>query len=146
MDNSTELFSLEVDETAKSTFLEMARWTKFLSILGLIFLGLMVLIGLALGMMADSLPGNNPIAAFGATGIIVYFLFLAGICIYPIITLLKYSTGIKAAINMNDKGRFNRSINHLKNTFKYYGILMIIMLCIYGVALVAVAVAGLSKR
>ncbi len=56
MDNSTDLFSLEVDDTAKSTFLEMARWTKFLSILGLIFLGLMVLIGLILGMMADSLP------------------------------------------------------------------------------------------
>jgi len=42
-DNS-EIFSMDVDDHAKITFLEMARWTKFLAILGFIVIGLLFLL------------------------------------------------------------------------------------------------------
>ncbi len=149
MDNhnaSTELFSLEIDETAKSTFLEMARWTKFLSIMGFIFLGLFVIAGIVLAMVADNMPGNSPFAVFGAVGTMVYFIGIAAVTFYPVYALLRFSTGIKPAIKNHDKFQFNRALRSLKNTFKYYGIMMIVFLGIYGVVIVVVAFTGVMNK
>jgi hypothetical protein len=143
--DNTGLFTLEIDESAKRTFLEMARWTKFLSIMGFIFLGLMVLAGIVIAVVADSLPGNSPFAAFGIVGTMAYFLGIAAVTFYPIYALLRFSIGIKPAIKSADKLRFNNAITALKNTFKYYGIMMIIFLGIYGVVIVVVASRGVMN-
>ena len=150
MDNynqSPGLFSLEVDEVAKSTFLEMARWTKFLSIMGFIFSGLILVAGLVVGMAgatSEAFAGSS-LALIGATGIMVFYVLIACIGIYPSLMLYRYATGIKNALMMNDKLHFNNALRSLKRVFKFYGIMIIVMLCIYGVAIIAV-IAGVAMK
>ena len=146
---NSEIFSVEVDDSAKITFLEMARWTKFLSILGFIFLGLMILGGVAFGLVISSSPifANQlgPLSSIGAAGIIILYVLMAAIMFYPTYALFKYSTGMKTALNTNNKQKFNEAIAYLKNVFKYYGIMAIIFLGLYGLLMVFGVMGALGK-
>lgn len=136
--NKSDIFNLEVDEYGKSTFLEMTRWTKFLAILGFVMIGLLVLFGVGMAMMAGTLSqlSNSPMPAGGGMAFMIGTLFIVGIYIYPIYALLKYSTGMKLAMNTNSKEQFNSAIGYLKNMFKYMGILAIIILSLYAVVFI----------
>jgi hypothetical protein len=60
----SSLFGINVDQTAKSHLAETAKWAKFLSIMGFIFCGFIVLIGLFFGtfvsMLSSQYGENNP--------------------------------------------------------------------------------------
>lgn len=143
----SDIFSMEVDDVAKSSFLEMARWTKFLAILGFIFLGLMLIGCVFFGVAVSNMPiYGSMLGGSNATGImIVYFVIIAGINFYPIYALLKYSTSIRTALAANDKTKFNEAIGYLKSMFKYIGILMIIILAIYGLIFIIALLAALGR-
>ena len=147
--NKPDIFTLEVDEYGKATFLEMTRWTKFLAILGFVMIGLMLLFGVGMAMMASTFSqmSTNPMGNIGGVGIFIVVLFAIGVYFYPIYALLKYSSGMKLAMQTNSKEQFNSAIMYLKNMFKYIGILMIIFLCLYAVLIVfAILGAALASR
>jgi len=140
-----DIFKLEIDENAKTTFLEMARWTKFLAVLGFVALGLFLTLGIIISIFlpifAESMggPSATAIASLGMAGpvfVIIFFLIFIGIEVYPIYALMKYSSGIKKALTTENKEQFNRAIKHLKNMFKYFGILAIIMLVCWGIDII----------
>lgn len=139
MDNfnrNTDLFAIEVDEHAKATFLEMARWTKFLAILGFITLALLVVGGLFAAAFTAAAGFNSPLSTLGVTGILLTFAVIVLICFYPFYGMLKYSVHMKAAVATQDKIKFNTAVVYLKNVFKFYGIISIIMLGMYGLMLI----------
>jgi len=141
-----EIFKIEIDETAKSTMLEMSRWTKFLAIMGFIFMGLMFFIGLILGATYSNINGGDTSGT--NIGIVVAFLVVlifAGVYFYPVFALLKYSSLIKAAMRTSDKDQFNRALRYQKNMFKYLGILAIITVSLYGIALVLQVIAAVNR-
>ena len=147
--SNSDIFSMDVDDQAKISFLEMARWTKFLAILGFIALGIMIIAGIVLGLVISSSPmiasQLGPLAGIGGIGIMLVYVLLAGIMFYPTYALLKYAGGMKTALNSNNKQKFNEAVAHLKNFFKFYGIMMIIFLGLYGIAMV-VGVLGAMGR
>lgn len=133
-----EIFRLEVDTTAKATFVEMARWTKFLAIFAFIMMGLAlagsVIAGIILSKFYDNSANTQPLVDGGATASIVVAviaIIVIAINLYPAYALLKFSTCIKAAVAADDKEEFNRAVRYLKNMFKYFGIMMIVVVCIY---------------
>jgi hypothetical protein len=131
------IFSLEVDEQGKATLLEMSRWTKFLAIIGFIFMGLMLLVFWVMGTAMKNMPvDSNPLATLGLPALMIMFMVIAAIYFYPIYALLKYSTGMKTALQTNDKAKFNEALGYLKGMFKYIGILMIICLALYGIGII----------
>lgn len=145
-DRKADIFSMEIDESVKATFLEMTRWTKFMSIVGFIVVSLMVLGGIIFGLIASNLSiYNNMLGGYASVVIIAYVVIAAAINFYPIYALLKYSTGMKTAMLSNDKNKFNESVAYLKNMFKYIGILMIIVLALYGL-LIIIGILGAFGR
>jgi hypothetical protein len=72
-------------------------------------------------------------------------LVAIAIYFYPIYALMRYSGAMKIAMNTNSKEHFNTSITYLKNAFKYMGILMIILLCLYGIMFV-IGIGGAMMR
>ncbi len=145
-DRKADIFSMEIDESVKATFLEMTRWTKFMSIVGFIVISLMVLGGIIFGLIASNLSiYNNMLGGYASVVIIAYVVIAAAINFYPIYALLKYSTGMKTAMLSNDKSKFNESVAYLKNMFKYIGILMIIVLALYGL-LIIIGILGAFGR
>jgi preprotein translocase subunit SecG len=133
-----DIFKLEIDQDAKNSFLDMARWTKFLAILGIVMLCLLLALGvffsLFINKFAESYGGASPIAGLGSGGpviIMAFFVIIVGIYVYPTMALLKYASGIKIAIATDNKAEFNKAIKYLKNMFRYTGILAIIMIGLY---------------
>lgn len=142
-----EIFKLEVDATAKNNFLEMARWTKFLAVLGFVTIGLLFVLGIVISfVLSNTSLGGSQFSSLGAVGpvaFILVFLTIIGVNFYPIFALFRYSQCIKVAMNTDNKGELNNAIRHLKNMFRYIGILTIIMLAFYGFNII-ITIAKLS--
>jgi Family of unknown function (DUF5362) len=150
----SDIFKLEIDPQAKRSFLEMARWTKFLAVLGFVFLSLMLTMGIFFAVFLRTFAENyggmqaQAIANMGAAGpiaVVAIFLIVIGVYFYPTYALFKYSQCIKVALNTDNKEQFNLAIKYLKNMFKYMGILMIAFLVLYGFQIAAGALSAAGK-
>jgi hypothetical protein len=129
-----DIFKLEVDITAKSYMLETARWAKFLAILGFIFMGLGLIFVIFMGSFMTSLGGLY--GAMSSSILIVYMLLFIGLYFYPVYALLKFSSLVKPALQTANQQQFNEALKYLKNMYKYIGILMIVILALYGVGII----------
>ncbi len=135
----TDIFKMEIDDQAKSNFIEISRWTKFIAVVFFVMFGLILLAGIILAILIPTLSSQPQFAAMGSYGpvlIIICTLALIAVYFYPTYALLKFSGNVKAGLNTGDKELFNSSIRHLKGMFKYMGILMIIILILYGVEII----------
>jgi hypothetical protein len=139
----SDIFKLEIDTTAKNSFLEMARWTKFLAILGYVMMSIVLALGIFMSFFITSFyeayGGTSPLASLGAAGpiiVMLFFIVIIAIYIYPTYALMRYSNYIKSALTTDNKDQFNDAIRYLKNMFKYIGVLMIIVLALYGIEVI----------
>jgi hypothetical protein len=148
----SDIFKLEIDSNAKGSFLEMARWTKFLAILGYVMMGIVLALGIFMSIFINSFyeayGGTSPLAALGSAGpiiVMLFFMLITAIYIYPTYALMKYSACIKTALTTDNRDQFNMAIKYLKNMFKYIGILMIIVLALYGIEMVIGLFAAIGR-
>ncbi len=136
--------NLEIDQSGKYNLAEAAKWAKFMGIIGMIMVVLMILGGLAFmtigSQMLDSaqIPGL-PVegAAFG-----IIYIIIAALYFYPTWTLLKFGTQTRLGIKNENQAQFNEGLSSLKNCFKFVGILTVIVIAIYVLAMVALAVGA----
>jgi hypothetical protein len=122
------LFELELDQEARNTFQETAKWIKFFSIIAIILLGLFFLIMLAFGtriatVLGEAFPLNDSGAGSMIIGVLVVVGSILGAMIY---FLLKASNKIKTGVQTNSQADFNEGISALKTFFIIYGILSIL--------------------
>jgi hypothetical protein len=75
----------------------------------------------------------------------VVYILVVCLYFYPVFALLKFSNLIKPAVQAANKEQFNNAFRYLKNMFKYIGILTIIFLSFYGIAIIF-AVIGIAMR
>lgn len=143
--SNSEIFNLQVDEVARAHMLEMARWGKFLSIVGFISLGLLALAAVAM-LFSTALVDTMGYGVFG-TGIAFIYLVFAALYFYPAYALYKFSNTVKPAIRTANQAQFNQALSHLKGVFKFVGIFTIIIIGIYGLififAIIGAAVSGM---
>ena len=131
------IFHLGIDETARAYMLETSRWAKFLALIGLILTG-MLSIGLVFLIFGSSEISKQFGAAYGigyGIGMFLFYLFIILIILYPSLTLLRFSKKIKPALQTGNNEQFNDAIKNLKNTFKFWGIYMIVFLAIYCISI-----------
>lgn len=143
--SNSSLFSLTIDPVTKSHLSEAARWAKFLAIIGFVFLALMVVGGLFVStIMASSMSqfeggyggGSANIFASMGAGLAVLYIILAVIMFFPLLFLLRFANRTKAALASNDQQVLNTSFQNLKAYFRYIGIITIIILAFYAIAIV----------
>ena len=150
MEQSSSLFSLSIDPLTKSHLNETAKWARFLAIVGMVFLVLMIIFGLFFStMMATSRnPFEEPVeggsglmSGFGI-GLAILYIILAVIWFFPLLFLLRFANGIRAALHSNDQNALNVSFQNLKSCFRYVGIITIIILGMYALAFVIALLGG----
>lgn len=137
------VFELGVDETAKAYLLQTARWTKFMAIMGFVGTGLMILVAAIIAMNAQdfnrgfsSRAGTSFEANYNIgyrIGTMIGYLALILLYLYPIICLFKFSRSIKTALLNNNTQQFNAAMKHQRNMWRFMGILMIVLIGLYGV-------------
>ena len=141
--SNTSLFSLSIDPVTKAHLTEAARWARFLAIVGMIGLALMILFGIFGSAMlfstAGSFDGNYGASGMGAysSGIFAtYMIVIALVYFFPLLYTLRFANKMRTALNANDQQALNTSFQNLNICFRYIGILTIIGLVFFGIAMI----------
>ena len=141
--------SLVISEDIRSYLYESAKWTKFLSIVGFVFTALMVLLSLSVGSLMTAMntavgEQHNPYAALGSGMLTVILLLSAVLYFYPSFLLFKFSNATKQGVLYGDQESLNAGLSKLKSFFKFWGVLMIVILGFYALALLFGIIAGIA--
>ncbi|RYZ48740.1 MAG: hypothetical protein EOP49_17870 [Sphingobacteriales bacterium] len=135
----TDIFNFGIDEVGKAHMLETARWARFLAIVNIIMISLMViivvLVAYANGSDFAQTFGPQVGMGFGIASLVFYILLVL-LFMYPLVGLLRFSNKIRPALETGNAELFNESFRNLKNVFKFFGILTIALLAIYGIMIV----------
>ena len=125
-----EKFELGLSEEIKGYLSETAKWAYFLSIVGFVGLGLMVLFGLFFGTIMGAAMENLYDVGYSA-GLGMVYVVLALIYFFPILYLYKFSKKMKTALSSNNNEALAASFLNLKSHYKFVGIFTIIILSLY---------------
>jgi uncharacterized membrane protein len=145
--NETTLFKLEVEELSTRFLSETAKWGKFLSIVGFIFIGLIVIVAIFAGTLLGTMAGfggNAMLAGGMSIFITILYLAIAALYFFPCLYMFRFSTKMKRALAENNQELLNSSFENLKSCFKFMGIMTIILLSFYAIALLIGIVGSLA--
>lgn len=150
MENSDLLNNdLQVSPASQTFLNEAARWGKFLSIIGFIFCGLMVVLAFFIPTLLMRVPPYNQIASTmtsaTSAGLTIGYLLLALVLFFPCLYLYKFSVKMKVALTAISQENFEISLQNLKSLLKFYGIFAIIILSIYALAFIVVMLGVAMK-
>ena len=118
--------SIELNRLGIHYITEMRKWTLFISIIGFIGIGLMIIGGFVMVFFSGMLPGEGigPIT-------VLPLILIAVIYFFPVFYLNQFSSLSKRAILFNDTNLVSEALKYLKMHFKFIGVLFIILLIIY---------------
>jgi len=142
------LFELQIDHQSSAYLNETAKWTKFLSIVGFVFCGIILLVAIFMGSLigsAFSRYGATGASGFGGIFSFVYIV-IALLYFFPCLYLFNFSNKMKTALRNNDQEQLNTSFKNLKSCFKFLGIFTIIILGFYLLVLIIGLFAGIASR
>src|SRR6185369_17044845 len=92
---------LQVDQTAQSQLKETAKWAKFLSIVGFVMCGLLVLLGILMATVMSRFSSSSSMGGLaGGMGAIVSIFYIAFAILYffPCLNLFRFSIKAQSAI------------------------------------------------
>ncbi|MGB1283569.1 MAG: DUF5362 family protein [Polaribacter sp.] len=137
----TELEQLTVNSRSKNFLTETAKWTKFLSIMGFIGIGLMIIFSFFAGAIFDNLPNAQPMPIDMGMTLTITYLIIAVIYFFPVYYLFQFSGKMKAALLAKNDETLSDAFEMLKSHYKFVGVFTIIMLSLY-VLIFVVAMLG----
>lgn len=132
---------IEIEQQTLNQLNTARKWAMFLAIIGFIFLGLILIMGLIAGTFLKTFNSGGQGVGIPEASVFVIMLLLAIVYFFPIFFLFRFSKLTSLAIQTLDKLILHKAIKNLKYYFVYIGILIIVVLVIYFIVLV---VAGSS--
>ena len=142
-----EVKNLEITSDINVHLTEAGKWGSFLSLLGFVFIGLIVMGGFVMSLVFAFMPSS----AFGGHSIFPFPMFLIGflyliigaVYFFPILYLFRFSSRIKQALRFKDQEKLSSAFMNLKAHYRFIGIIMIVGLALYAVMFVVMLFAGL---
>jgi len=113
---------------------ETAKWCQFLSILGFIFIGFILIA--AIGMLIFGSALNSSLGAsqgfiFPTSLAALLYLGIGALYFFPIYYLYNFSSKMKKATFSGGSHELEESFKNLKSHYKFVGIFTIVILSIY---------------
>lgn len=122
--------AISLSPKAISFLFEIGKWCYFLSILGFVMVGFMILAGLFAGSIFANIPGGDALPFSGAMIGIIYTI-MGAIYFFPALFLYKFSIKIKSSLKTNNAEELEEGLENLKSHYKFIGILALVMLSFY---------------
>ncbi len=136
--------NIVIDAQSKSYLETTAKWAYFLSIIGFIFIGFIVLGGiffmLFMGGMAASSADAGLMGGVGFIGIL--YLLIGLLYFLPILYLFRFSSKMKQGLRDNHQVTVTEAFLNLKKVYKFFGIMTIIVLALYVVMIIGTLIFG----
>lgn len=123
---------------------ETAKWAKFLSIVGFIGIGLLIVFAFFAQAFASTLADSESVtfSVDGGIYVTIIYLILAVIYFFPVYYLYKFSNNMKKALQTKDEDLLSSAFEMLKSHYKFIGILTIVGVSFYIlIFFIAIAVA-----
>ena len=141
-----DTFELNLPPAILGFLKETCAWTYFLSILGFLGIGLMVILGIIFSVAMGSMTGENPYESLGVGMDMSYFgliyIVLGLLYFFPVLYLFNFSRKMKTALSHNKTEDLNVAFSNLKSHYKFLGIFAIIILSLYVLIMVIAVIAG----
>ena len=140
--------ALVVSEEIRSYLYNMAKWANFLAIIGFIFVGITIIGAFTVGAAMDQNPAVAVmVGQFGSLGKIIFtaiFLVVAFLVFYPSLLLFKYSSKARSGVLYGEQESLNEALAKLSSLFGYWGIMTIICVALYIMAVVSSITTGVA--
>ena len=139
----TQLEQLTLTSASKRFLRETAKWTFFLSILGFLFIGLLLLFAIFATTIFGFVQKTQPQAMPANLGMImaIVYVILAIIYFFPVYYLLQFSNKMKKALDTKNDETLAKAFEMLKSHYKFIGVFTIISFSLY-VLFIIVAIMG----
>lgn len=126
---------LLVTEDMRSHIYETAKWTNFLAISGFVIAGLTLLSAFTIGSAITTNPQlaamMGPMGKVGYVAITLMLLCYSLAIFYPSLLMHKYASKAKLGVLYGDQASLTEALSKMRSLFKYWGILMIVLICFY---------------
>lgn len=142
---SSEEKSIQLNSISLDYIKETARWAKFIAIIGFIGVGFLVLLALFMGYFLPTLnqtEGLNQLPSFMGPFLSLIYIAIAALYFVPVLYLFKFSAKTLKAIELMDEVGLENGFNNLRRHFKFIGILVIIMVAFYVLAILGGFLGG----
>ena len=138
--------NMNLNETAISFLHIIRKWTKIISIIMFVMIGLMILIGIMLSLFMKTLtngvtPTPMPLPA-GAMALM--YVLMAALYFFPVYYLYQFSLHLENALNARSEDELTHAFMFLKNHYTFVGVLMIIGIVMMIFAFIIAIFAGLA--
>lgn len=143
MESVQEERKIEIGSEILNKLDSTRKWTTFLSVLGFIFLGLIIVAGLTASLFLTTFKTQEANLGIPESAMIIIFVVVGAIYFFPVFFLFRFSRNTRDAIQKLDSKKLSKGLNNLRLYFTYTGIMVIVVLSIYVIALIA-AGASLS--
>ena len=124
-----------LDQTAIEHLLIARKWSSFLSIIGFVIIGIMILSMIGTMFLSSKFP-EDALVRWTALVQIVPLAIMMVIYGIPIYYLYQFGKHSKSAINTHDSVAMTVAFQYLKLHYRFMGILVIVVLVFYIVAMI----------
>jgi hypothetical protein len=124
---------------------EARKWAKFIAIICFIGMGIMVISGLVMGLVFDSLTsaaGQSALPFSGSVFMIMY-LAMAAIYFFPVYYLFRFSEAMGNALASGSEEIMTTAFGYLKSHYKFIGILLIVSMALAVLGIIGAVLAGI---
>jgi hypothetical protein len=124
---------------------QIAKWAQFLAIIGFVVAALIVVAGLFMGSFMSifkEMSGNTQMPHMPFMALSVVYIILGGIYFIPSWFLYKFSTETRKALLGNDEEILTEALSNLRRTFKFLGIMTIVIIGLYVLVIIAVMIGA----
>ena len=135
METTTQERKIEIGPEILDHLNSTRKWTTFLAVLGFIFLGLLLIAGLATSVFLTTFKTTEANMGIPESIMILLIIIVGFIYFFPVFFLLRFSRNIRDAIQNLDQKKLQRGFRSLRLYFTYIGILVIVVLTIYALGL-----------
>ncbi len=133
---------LVLTKADKNNLIQTAKWGKFLSIVGFVMTGLILIGGLT--FIVGGVAGEDLGIYAGMGGVMGFFyILIALVYIFPSYYLNRFSMQIKNGIQSNNETQCTEAYGNLKKLFVFMGILTIVGVGLYALAIIFMVLGGL---
>lgn len=127
-----------VDAVSPGTIAQLAGtkpWVRFISVMLWIGVGLMILVSIGMGaVMAMGFASQAKTGPFGGAemiALVVLYGVMAFLYIYPAMKLWAFANRIGSLNSTRSVADLDAALNEQRRFWKFFGVLIIIMICIY---------------
>lgn len=139
-----ETFELNLPPAVLGFLKETSSWTYFLSILGFIGTGLLILVGIFFSVFMNLMSDGSVYQSLGMNPSLfgVVYIVSAVIYFFPVLYLFNFSRKMKSALSSNNNDELTAAFSNLKSHYKFAGIFTIVIIAIYLLIFIIAFISG----